>query len=443
MGFGAVEMGTCMPAIEQILLMVSAAVVLGMLARWLRQPYPILLVLGGLLISLQPDAPKIALEPSLVFVLFLPPLLYAGAFNTQWALFRMHLRPILMLAFGLVFFSMSAVAYAAHTWCGLPWAEAFLLGAIVSPPDAVAAMAVGRLVKLPPTVVTILEGESLVNDAAALVAYRIALVWVMSGTFSWNEAGEDLLIASLGGVAFGIAAAIAVIKLHSWIERRDLVDAKLSITITLLSPYAIYIPAEHMHVSGVLAVVAAGMWVGHRAERIFANEFFVEAKAVWEWIEFLLNSFVFILIGLQLPVVIDALDNERSPAELAGLALIVIAATILARLVWMLPGAYLPRWLDRKLFGWPTPYPPVTFVIVTAWTGMRGVVSLAAALALPMTRPDGAHFEHRNMILFLTFWVIFATLVGQGLTLPWLVRGLGVDRHPLNRSDEPVNHSTC
>jgi CPA1 family monovalent cation:H+ antiporter len=416
-----------MPGIELLLLMVAAAVGLAMLARWLRLPYPILLVAGGLLISLQPNAPQLTLEPSVVFILFLPPLLYAGAFNTHWPSFRQHLRSILLLALGLVVFTTLAVAWAAHEWCGLPWPQAVLLGAIISPPDAVAAMAVGKLVKLPKTVVTILEGESLINDASALVVYRVALVWIVTGQFDWGQTLQNFVTVGGGGVLMGLAAAWLVVRFHRWTERHKLVDAKLSITITLLTPFAIYVPAEHLHLSGVLAVVAAGMWVGHRAECVFDHEFMTEARAVWEWIEFLLNSLVFILIGLQLPVILEQLE-EHSPRSLAVMALIIIGVTVLTRIVWMFPGAYLPRWIDEKLFGKSVTWPPVSFVAVTAWTGMRGVVSLAAALAIPEKLPGGEPFPHRDLILFLSFWTIFATLVGQGLTLPWLVRLLKVDR---------------
>ncbi|CAN5174513.1 Na+/H+ antiporter [soil metagenome] len=432
-----------MPAIELILLLVAAAVGLGMLARWLKLPYPILLVLGGLLISVQPNAPRLTLEPSIVFVLFLPPLLYSGAFNTEWAAFRRNIRAISLLAIGLVLFTTAAVAYAAHTWCGLDWPAAFVLGAIISPPDAVAAMAVGKLVKLPPTVVTILEGESLVNDASALVAYRVAIAWVVSGTFSYADAGMDFIVASGGGIALGIAAAWLVIRFHQWTRRLNLVDSKIGITLTLLTPYAIYIPAEHLHLSGVMAVVAAGMWVGHRVETVFTCEFFHEANAVWEWVEFLFNSLVFILIGLQLPVVLEQLGEQYDFRDLITMACIITAVTIGTRLLWMFPGAYLPRMFDRHILGKPDPYPPLIFVCVTAWTGMRGVVSLAAALALPLTINGGTPFPHRDLILFLTFWVIFATLVGQGLTLPWLVRMLGVDRHPLNVQPPETEPSAC
>jgi monovalent cation/hydrogen antiporter len=432
-----------MPAIELLIVLVAAAVVLGMLARWLRLPYPILLVLGGLLISLQPDAPRLQLEPSIVFILFLPPLLYAGAFNTHWPEFRKHLRSITLLALGLVLFTVTAVAWAAHTYCGFDWPEAFVLGAVISPPDAVAAMAVGKLVRLPKVVATILEGESLLNDASALVAYRVAVAWVLGGVFSWQSAGLDFVIATGGGIAVGLVGAVAIIRFHRWAERRRLVDEKLSITITLLTPYALYVPAEHLHLSGVLAVVTAGMWIGHRATTVFDCDFMREARAVWEWIEFLLNSLVFILIGLQLTVVIDTLDDTYTLPELAIMAAIIAGVTIATRVLWMYPGAYLPRWFDQYVLGKPVRYPPLSYVTVTAWTGMRGVVSLAAALALPMTLPDGKPFPHRDLILFLTFWTIFATLVGQGLTLPLVVRLLGVHRHPKDEPPPPAQPGNC
>jgi CPA1 family monovalent cation:H+ antiporter len=421
--------------VEIVLALLAVAVGLGVLARRIGIPYPILLVIGGLVLSLQPWVPDITFDPQIIFLLFLPPLLYAGGFRTEWGEFRAQLRSITLLAVGLVLFSTAAVALAAHYWAGLKWGPAFVLGAIISPPDAVAAVAVTQRVRVPQLIVTLLEGESLVNDASALVVLRVAIGAITTGTFSLVDAGLQFVVVSAGGIAIGIAGAWLVIQLHRWLDRRKLADTKLTITITLLTPYAVYLPAEHLHVSGVLAAVAAGLWVGSRCEKVFTQELYEEARAVWEWVDFLLNSLIFILIGLMLRQILDGLDGGLDLEWLVKTAIGISLVVIVTRLVWMFPGAYVPRWLDRKILGVPTPYPPWQGVVVVGWTGMRGVVSLAAALALPLTLGNGTRFPDRSLIQFLTFWVIFATLVGQGLTLPLVIRWLGVSDAVDNPAD--------
>ncbi|WP_227255042.1 Na+/H+ antiporter [Frigoriglobus tundricola] len=414
-----------MHPIELILALLAVVVVLGVAARRLGVPDPVLLVVGGLVLGLQPWAPGFELDPNVVFLFFLPPLLYAAAFRTPWPEFRAQLRAISMLAVGLVLFTTAAVAVVAHYAVGMPWAVACVLGAIVSPPDAVAAIAVTQKVRVPKLMTTILEGESLVNDASALVALRVAAGAVTSGVFSVWDAGAQFVWVNAGGVALGIVGGWAVVHLHSWLDRRKLVDAKLTITITLLTPYAVYLTAEHLHLSGVLAAVAAGLWVGNRCERVFSCELYQEATAVWEWIEFLLNGLVFILVGLALRGILENLGSQFEFEALIVYTAVIVGTVIGARLVWMFPGAYLPRWIDG-LLGAPVHYPPWQNVVIVGWTGMRGVVSLAAALALPLTVEGGHPFPYRDLILFFTFWVIFGTLVVQGLTLPLLIRTLGV-----------------
>ena len=416
--------------VELILALLAVVVVLGVVARRLGIPDPIFLVVGGLVLGLQPWAPGFDIDPQIVFLLFLPPLLYAAAFRTPWPEFRAQLRPIFLLSVGLVLFTTALVAVAAHYLIGLAWAPAFVLGAIISPPDAVAAVAVTKRLRVPRMVITILEGESLVNDASALVALRAAVVATATGAFSLADAGVQFVLVSAGGIALGVAGGWLVIRLHSWLDRNKLADAKLTITITLLTPYAVYLTAEHLHLSGVLAAVAAGLWVGNRCELVFSCELYEEATAVWEWIEFLLNGLIFILVGFALRGILENVGGAYSPEELLEYTAVIVGVVIAARLVWIFPGAYLPRWLDRVLFGASTPYPPWREVTVVGWTGMRGVVSLAAALALPLKTSDGAPFPARELIQFLTFWVIFATLVGQGLTLPLVIRGLGVTAPP-------------
>lgn len=420
--------------IELVLLLFGVVVALGVLAQWLRLPYPILLVIGGLLLGFQPWAPEYALPPDVVFFLFLPPLLYAAAFNTDWSAFRLNLRAITLLAVGLVVFTAAVVAVAAHYFLGLPLALGFVLGAIVAPPDAVAAQAITSRVKVPRIVVTILEGESLVNDASALVALRVAVGVVgaaaatgATADFSMWGACCDFALVSIGGIALGLAGGWLVVQLHRWLTWSKLADSKLTIAMTLLTPYALYLPAEHLHLSGVLAVVTAGLWVGSRCERVFDHELYLEAKAVWEMVEFALNGVIFLLIGLQLPAILRSLSGDYSLPDILWATAGISAAVILARIVWVFPGAYVPRWMDRAMLGRGDPYPPWQAVMVVAWTGMRGVVSLAAAMALPVKLPDGTPFPHRDAIQLVTFGVIFATLVGQGLTLPLLIRWLKVD----------------
>jgi CPA1 family monovalent cation:H+ antiporter len=420
--------------VELVLALLVAVVVLGFVAQRFGIPEPVLLVVGGLVLGLQPWAPGFALDPHVVFVLFLPPLLYAAAFRTPWPEFRAQLRAIVLLAVGLVLFSTAAVAAAAHYAIGLPWAEAVVLGAIVSPPDAVAAVAVTKRLRVPKLVVTILEGESLVNDASALVLLRVAVAAVATGTFEPWDAGAQFVAVNLCGLVLGVGGGWLAIRLHSWLDRKKLSEPKLTITVTLLTPYAVYLTAEHLQVSGVLAVVAAGLWVGNRCEELFSQELFAEARAVWEWIEFLLNGLLFILVGFALRHILDTYDGALDPGELLAATALVVGAVIGARLLWMFPGAYGPRWLDRKLFGVATPYPPWQNVVVVGWTGMRGGVSLAAALGLAL--PGGRPFPGRDLIQFLTFGVIFATIVGQGLTLPFVIRALGVSA-PSDEEREP------
>lgn len=415
--------------VELVLTLLAVMVALTLVAKKLRIAEPIFFVIGGLLLGLQPWAPGFRLDPQVVFLLFLPPLLYAAAFRTPWPDFRAQLRAITLLAVGLVLFTAALVAAAAHYLLDLPWAAAFVLGAIVSPPDAVAAVAVTQRLRVSRVITTILEGESLVNDATALVALRFAVAAVVTGAFSLADAGLQFVLVSGGGVVLGLASGWLVTRFHRWLDRVGLADPKLVITVTLLTPFAVYLTAEHLHLSGVLAVVCAGLWVGNRCEEVFTHELFEEARAVWEWVEFLLNGLVFILVGFALREILERFGDTHAPAELAVGAAGVCGAAIGARLVWMFPGAYLPRWIDHQL-GCPAPYPSWRQVAVVGWTGMRGAVSLAAALALPLTVADGRPFPGRDLIVLLTFVVIFATLVGQGLTLPLLIRVLGVSAPP-------------
>ncbi len=392
---------------------------LSALARRLQIPPAIALVGGGAVFGLIPGLPPVHLEPDLVFLFFLPPLLYPAALFTSWRDFRANLRPISLLAVGLVLFTTAAIAWLAHHIIGLPLAAGFVLGAIISPPDAVAATAITQRLRVPRRIVTILEGESLVNDATALVAYRFAVAAVVSGTFSWTDAGLKFLIVAAGGIAIGLTIG----KVAAWIHER-LDDPPIQATISLLTPYAAFVSADRFGVSGVLAVVTAGVYLGWRSPEITTARMRMLVRPVWETIGFVLNGFIFILIGLQLPEVLHAV-SEYSVRQLAAYALVISLAAIVVRVLWVYPTAYLPGWLSRSIRA-RDPYPAWQHVMIVAWTGMRGVVSLAAALAIPFTLADGSPFPGRDLILFLTCVVIVATLGVQGLTLPKVIRWLRV-----------------
>jgi Na+/H+ antiporter len=400
-------------------LLLSVAV-LAMLARRFHVPYPIFFVFGGLFLGWVPGLPHLALSPELVFLFVLPPLLFPAALFTSWRDFRANLRPISLLAIGLVLFTTVSVAYLAHYFMGLPLAAGFVLGAIISPPDAIAATAIAQRLKVPRRVVTILEGESLVNDATALVAYRFALAAIVSGSFSLAKAGGLFVIVAAGGILVGLAVGWMAQQFHKRVD-----DAPIEITVSLLTPFIAYMAAERMGVSGVLAVVAAGMYLGWRLPELLTFKTRLQGGPFWEMVEFLLNGFVFVLIGLQLPDVLRALAGHDTPIPRLVLdALVISLAVILIRIVWVFPATYLPRLIFKKLCR-HDPYPDWRHVTIVAWTGMRGVVSLAAALAIPLT-VDGSPFPGRDLILFLTFVVILATLVVQGLSLPVLIQRLGI-----------------
>ena len=409
-----------MQTVELLILLLIMLAGFGLLARKLQVPEPIMLVVGGLAVSLIPGLPRVELQPDYVFLIVLPPLLYAQAWFTSWKDFCDNLRAISLLAVGLVLFTTTAVAFVAHALVPeLPLAAAFVLGAIVSPPDAVAASAIAQRLRLPKRMVTILEGESLVNDATGLVAYKFALAAVATGGFSLAKAGGGFIVVAAGGVAVGLLAGWIFGWLLRWI-RDDLID----IVLSLIVPYVAYLGAERLHVSGVLATVAAGIWLGARGPELLSASTRLTATAFWNTLVFLLNGVVFMLIGLQLPEVIRGL-HDHPRGELLRHAALLGAVVVGTRLVWVFPGAYLPRWLNARIRA-REPFPPARNVAVLGWCGMRGVVSLAAALAVPRLLPGGAEFPERDLVLFFTFAVILVTLVGQGLTLPWLIRRLGV-----------------
>src|SRR6266849_6634746 len=330
---------------ELILICLVAVALLALVARKIRVPYPILLTCGGVLLALVPGLPSIQLEPQLVFNLFLPPLLFPAALFTSWRDFRANLRPISLLAIGLVLFTTVSVAYLAHYFMDLPLAAGFVLGAIISPPDAIAATAIADRLKVPRRIVTILEGESFVNDATALVAYRFAVVAVVTGSFSLAHASVQFFVVGIGGILVGLAVGWLAEQFHKRVD-----DAPIEITVSLLTPFVAYLAAERLGVSGVLAVVTAGLHLGRRLPELLTFTTRLRGGPVWEMVEFLLNGFVFILIGLQLPEVLRALSGNAIPLpRLVWYALLISLAVILIRILWVFPATYVPRLLFKKL----------------------------------------------------------------------------------------------
>jgi CPA1 family monovalent cation:H+ antiporter len=404
-----------MRGIELELLGLMVAVVgLSVLARSVGVPYPIMLVLGGLALGFLPGVPAVELPPELVLVLFLPPLLYWAAFFSSPRELLADLRTISLLAVGLVLATMGAVAVTAHALvAGLPWAAAWTLGAIVAPTDALAATAIARRLGVPRRLVTVLEGESLVNDATALVAYRIAVAAAVGGSFVVWHAGLRFVAGAAGGAAIGLAVGWLVAEFCCRLD-----DPLIEIVLSLLTGYAAYLPAERLGVSGVLAAVTAGFLVGWRAPEIASPATRLLGFSFWEILGFLLNAVLFILVGLQLHPILTEVSG-RSARSLLGLAALVAAVVVATRIAWGFTVPYLVRALDRRPAQVPRRVGPRERLVI-GWSGMRGAVSLAAALALPQAFPE------RDLILFVTFGVIFATLVVQGLTLPALIRRLRV-----------------
>jgi CPA1 family monovalent cation:H+ antiporter len=403
-----------MALLETTIVLLVAVLGLTAVARTLLVPYPILLVLGGLVVSFIPGLPAVRLNPDLVFLVFLPPILWAAAYFTSWRDFRASLRPIVFLAVGLVAVTTLVVAYVATALIpGLPWAAAVALGAIVSPPDAVAATAIARRLAIPHPVVTVLEGESLVNDAGALVLYRVAVAVAMGGLFHPARAVADFVVTAAGGVLVGLAVAWLC---QRWLARTT--DSFIETALTLVAPYVAWIVAERLHTSAVLACVGGGLYLRRGFSALVAPATRVQARAVWELVVFLLNGVIFILIGLQLGPLRAALGPGRL-GPLAADAAVISLAVIAVRLVWVPVGTAL-LWLLAPRLRARDPMPSPATVFLVSWTAMRGIVSLAAALALP----EG--FPLREEVILVTFGVILVTLVLQGLTLAPLIRWLAL-----------------
>jgi Na+/H+ antiporter len=408
-----------------IVLLLFGIAFIGLLSSRFRFPFSIALVTCGIIISVIPDLPVITMNPEVVFIIFLPPLLYGAAWNTSWHEFKANIRPIGLAAIGLVLFTTLLVAIVAH-WLipGIDWPVAFLIGAIVSPPDAVAATSVTKGLGLHPRIITILEGESLVNDASGLVAYKYALAAVMAGNFVFWKAGLNFILVAGAGIGIGLAIGYIMYVVH----KKFVCDAVVEVTLTFLTPFASYLLAENFHFSGVLAVVTTGLYLSFRSSEIFTHQSRIMAYAVWEVVIYILNGLIFVLIGLQLRSVVSGITSY-STKELIVYGAAVSIVVIIVRFLWVVPAALLPRVLSKRIREQER-FDPRNLVVF-GWAGMRGVVSMAAALAVPFMLPGGAAFPHRNLIIYLTFCVIVSTLVLLGLTLPWIIRKMKIEPHSI------------
>lgn len=418
---------------EIIIIVLTLLIALLAIAERFKLPHSVLLVLSGLGIAFIPSIPAITLNPDVVFFIFLPPILYDAASNTSWHDFKAEAWPISTLAIALVFFTTVTVAISTHFLIpGFPWPLAFVLGAIVSPPDAVATTSITKGLGLNRRVTTILEGESLVNDASALIAYRLSIAAIGTGSFVYWQAGLNFLVIGCGGIAAGLAIGYVVI----FIQKRFLNNSIISTSLTLITPFIAYLTAERLHTSGVLAVVTTGLMISWRASEIYSYQTRIRNKAVWDTVIFLLNGFVFILIGLQLRNIVNDLQ-QYSVRQLFVYGLIVSFVTIVVRILWVFTAAFSPL-VRRSRENERDDRDTWKNVMIVAWTGTRGIVSLATALALPLTLADGSAFPHRSLVLFLAFVVIFVTLVVQGLSLPLLIRLLRI-KNSHNQENEERN----
>ncbi len=416
-------MASNVQAVELVfLLLLLFVVAFGALARKLQIPHPIVLVIAGGLLGFVPGIPRIALNPDVIFFVILPPLLYSAAWTTSWREFSYNMVSIALLAFGLVTFTVIGVAIGVP-WLfpGFDWKLGMVLGAVIAPTDALAATSIAQRVGIPKGITDLLEGESLVNDASGLLALEFGVAMVLGHETPMLSSGAlRLAYLTFAGLAIGLFIGWIVDR----IERR-IDDGPIEIAISILTPYAAYLTADRMRASGVLAVVACGLYLSRRSSSFFSPGVRLQAWAVWEALDFILNGVVFVLIGLQLPYVLSGIHGY-SHITLLLYGALFSALVIALRIVWIFPGAWLAYRIRHGILHQKFTMPPVKGILVVGWTGMRGVIALAAAIALPQALADGSPFPQRNLIVFLAFCVIFVTLVLQGLTLPWVVRILGV-----------------
>jgi monovalent cation/hydrogen antiporter len=415
-----------------VLLLLLFVVAFAALAKRLNTPYPLILVIAGLLLGFVPGIPKVTLDPGLVFLVVLPPLLYSAAWLTSWRDFSYNMVSIVSLAVGLVAFTVFGVAQAAPwLFAGFTWQAGFVLGAVVAPTDAIAATSIAKRIGLPKRIVDLLEGESLVNDATGLLALEFGTAMVVLGQRPTISYGILRLLYLAGA---GLALGLIIGRVVEWFELR-IDDGPIEIAASIFVPYATYLAAEAVHASGVLAVVAAGLYLSRKSSHFFSSSVRLQANAVWNSLTFILNGLVFVMIGLQLPQVWAGIAGY-STTQLLSYGAIFSAFLILLRLLWVYPGGYVSFLIRTRLLHQPEKRPGGRQLFVIGWTGMRGVVALAAAMSLPDVLENGAPFPQRNLIVFLTFTAILVTLVLQGLTLPGLIRKLGLAGSGIAHSDE-------
>src|SRR5271156_6213987 len=397
--------------IQTILMLLAVLVVVAVIARRLAVAPSILLVIAGIALALLPGLPTIELAPDLVLFGILPPLIYSAGVAMSWREFRFNLRPIALLAFGCVVFTSCAVATVAHLLLGMPLAVGFVLGAIVAPTDAVAPLAIVRRLGIPRRLVVVLEGEGLANDATALILYRFAVAAVSTGLFSLSEAAGSFFLIVVGEIAYGIGVGWFSLRLRRWAR-----DPRVEITLSLMTPYVAFLVPAHLGGAGVLATVAAGLFVSWNGPLLIPAATRLQGIFFWDLVIYLLEGLIFLVTGMQMRTLIDRTDLGLLH-DLALAVPLIVAVLVIPRFIWMYPAVYLPRWLSPSLAR-RDPSPPWQWAFILAFVGVRGVVSLAAALAIPLTTAAGAAFPDRDLILFITFGVIVVTLVGQGITLP-------------------------
>jgi Na+/H+ antiporter len=414
-------------------LVLALIALLAVVAKWTRQPYPIVFLLGGIALAFVPGMPVIKLAPNLVFLVFLPPLIFGDAYVTDWRQFKRFIKPISLLATGLVVATSVSVAFVAHWVIGLPLDVGFVLGAILSPTDTVATDAVAEETGMPRRLQTILGGESLINDATGLVLYKFAVATVLVGSFSFGAALAQFAFVAVVGVAVGIAGGMLAHRVTRFLYESNLTDDVITVTITLVTPFLVYLAADRIGASGVLAAAGAGIYLSQRGGGLYTPEARLIGRGVWNTLFFTFNGALFIILGLQLRGIFAELEIFPA-ATLAQYALAIALTVIAVRLLWVFAGLGLRRLADRRAIEHDPDVPPSAWTFILGWSGMRGIVSLAAALSLPDVVSAGAPFPARDLILFITFAVILVTLLGQGLTLPWFIRRFhvseadGVDR---------------
>jgi Na+/H+ antiporter len=405
--------------VQILVLLLAVVAAVAVVAARLEIPPAILLVIAGVILALIPGLPSVELAPELVLLLVLPPVIYSAAVSMSWNEFRFNLRPISLLAVGCVVFTTVAVAAATHWLLGLPWPVGFVLGAIVSPPDAVAPLSILRRMQLPRRILVVLEGEGLANDATALILYRFAVAAVSAGVFSFGQAAGTFVAIVVGEILWGIGVGWLMLRLRRWVH-----NPPVEITLSVLTPFLAYWPPEHLGGSGVLATVTAGLYISWNGLRLISAATRLQGIFFWSFFLYLVEGLVFLATGLQARTLMARIEHYPV-SELVASAAVVSAVVIVARFVWMFPAIYVPRWLSASLRR-RDPSPPWQWPFVLAFTGVRGIVSLAAALAIPFATAEGSPFPARDLILFLTFSVIVVTLVVQGLMLPFVIRPLGL-----------------